>query len=115
LIPGATCLDERRLEAQVRTWLGKAPIPSNVRVVVRGDDQNPQAVEFRIARQGDIRWRRFDPIPARCDEAHAALGLSIALAIDAGALENLADWQFEEPRLRLVAFELLAGRAVTPG
>jgi hypothetical protein len=114
VLPGATCLDEQRLEAHVQMWLGSGKVPTVVRVFVQGDARRRQAVEFRIAREGAIRWRKFDPIPGDCTEAHAALGLAIALAIDEGALDQLTE--LSKPRRpRLVAFELAGGYDVVPG
>jgi hypothetical protein len=114
--PGATCLDERNLEAHVQMWLGRSGVPPAVRVFVQGVGRRTDAVEFRIVRQGKIRWRKFDPIPSACGEAHAALGLAIALAIDEGLLKELGDRHHEPVSHGLViGFELAGGYQVIPG
>lgn len=116
VVKGATCLDEKRLEAHVRAWLGRGRVPPGVRVFVRGDAVNPRVIEFKIAREGKIRQRRFDPAPATCDEMHAAVGLSIALSIDAGVLQRMLErgLDAEEPP-RLLAVEIGAGAGAIPG
>ncbi len=86
LDPGATCLEENRLEAEVQTWLGRDRLRPDIHVHVQGDEHDPRAVEFRIARGASTRERRFDGLPAGCDDATAVVGLAIALAIDANAL-----------------------------
>ncbi len=89
LSPGATCLEATRLEAEVRTWLGRDRLQSDVHVHVQGDAEDPRAVEFRIVREGKARERRFDGLPAGCEDATAVVGLAIALAIDASVVTNL--------------------------
>jgi hypothetical protein len=112
---GATCLDEQRLESQVQTWLGRSRVRSNVRVFVRGDAANPSSVEFRIARDGAVRYRRFDSLPFACDEATAAVGLAIALAIDANALREVVDPLLPRQPVKLFTLELGGGHEVVPG
>jgi hypothetical protein len=113
LVPGATCLDEKRLESHVRSWLGTDRIDAGTRVVVQGDALRPNAAEFRITRGTKVRVRRFDTTPTGCEEAHAAIGLAIALAIDGGVLRRVALLAPPEPPFRRftlqggVAFDVL--------
>jgi len=115
VVKGATCLDEQRLEAEVRTWLGRDRVAPNVRVLVRGDAANPSSVEFWISHGRETRSRRFDRLPAGCDDAHAALGLAIALAIDANVLRRFVDLGPESRPIREVTFEIGGGHEVVPG
>jgi hypothetical protein len=89
LDPGATCLEENRLEAEVQTWLGRDRLRSDIHVHVQGDEHDPHAIQFRIAHGLSSRERRFQALPADCEDATAVVGLAIALAIDANALEGL--------------------------
>ena len=110
---GATCLDGRQLAGHVRTWLGRSRVGANVRVFVRGDATSPTSVEFRIARDGLLRYRRFDALPGSCYEANAAVGLAIALAIDANAMRTFVEPAKPPPGLLNVG--LGAGYEVLPG
>jgi len=89
LDPGATCLEENRLDAEVQTWLGRDRLRSDIHVHIQGDEHNPRAVQFRIVRDGKARDRRFDGLPAGCEDATAVVGLAIALAIDANAMASV--------------------------
>jgi hypothetical protein len=89
LDPGATCLEQNRLAAEVQTWLGRDRVHGDVHVHVHGGDSDPRAVEFRILRHGTARERRFDALPEGCEDATAVVGLAIALAIDANAAEGI--------------------------
>jgi hypothetical protein len=113
LLPGRTCLDEKRLESHVRAWLGTDRIDTEIRIVVQGDALRPNAAEFRITRGAKVRVRRFEATPTGCEEAHAAIGLAIALAIDGGVLRRVAQLAPAEPPFRRftlqggVAFDVL--------
>jgi hypothetical protein len=114
--PGATCLEQGRVEAQVQAWLGRDRIPSDVRVDVRGSDHDPRAVVFKIWRAGKPHERRFDHLPEACDDATAVLGLAVALAIDASVLTGAfaPPPPVEHPK-RLVYVEVGTGVEVVPG
>ena len=116
LDPGATCLEENRLVAEVQTWLGRDRLRSDVHVRVQGDDHDPRAVAFRITRGVSTRERRFDGLPAGCEDATAVVGLAIALAIDANALTGFVapvNAEPSEPR-GLFAVQASAGFDVLP-
>lgn len=113
----AGCLEERRLQGYVRLWLGRSRVPADVHVTVLPSPRLPKGVTIEIA-QGDARRERtFDPLPDDCAEAHAALGLAIALALDADALTRFAESQagVKTRRKRLVSAELGAGYHALPG
>lgn len=81
---GATCLDRDRLIERVARWLQRTAIEAPLRVVVRGDPDNPTRVFFSVVREpGDSAERRLDNAPSDCDQLHSAVALSIALAIEA--------------------------------
>jgi hypothetical protein len=88
---GATCLDNDRLVAQIRTWFDRDRIDARLVVDVVGDEHDPRKLAFSI-RRGEqiIAVRRFEPAPDRCADLHAVVGLAIALAIDATLLETVA-------------------------
>jgi hypothetical protein len=112
--PGRTCLEEERLEEHVRAWLHRTRVDAGVRVVVQGDAVRPDAAAFRILRDGVWRVRRFDALPAGCEEAHAAMGLAIALAIDQTVLEQIASLAPPRGRKTLLAAQLGFGYEVLP-
>jgi hypothetical protein len=118
LDPGATCLEENRLEAEVQTWLGRGQLRSGIHVHVQGDEHDPRAVEFRIVRDGKARERRFDGLPAGCEDATAVVGLAIALAIDANVMAGIVapnvDAEASEPR-GLFTVQAVGGFDVLPG
>lgn len=81
---GATCLDRDRLVRRVARWLQRDRVDATLHVEVHGDPHDPRKVAFVIDRGHDERRvRSIDDGPADCDQLHAALALSIALAIDA--------------------------------
>lgn len=112
--PGRTCLEEEQLDAHVRAWLHDTRVDAGLRVLVRGDALRPNAAEFRIIRNGTSRVRRFDELPAGCEEAHAAMGLAIALAIDQAVLERIQALAPPPPRETVLAAQLGFGYEVLP-
>jgi hypothetical protein len=88
--PGRTCLEEGRLLEQVVHWLGTDTIDPRLRVEVVGIDDDPRAVLVTL-RDGEraIAERPFEALPSDCGDAHAAVGLAIAMAIDATILASL--------------------------
>jgi hypothetical protein len=116
LDPGATCLEQNRLEAEVQAWLGRDRLRSDIHVYIQGDEHDPRAVEFRIFREGNARERRFDGLPAGCEDATAVVGLAIALAIDANVMAAIVAPSAEasEPR-GLFSAQVAGGFDVLPG
>lgn len=86
---GASCLDAERFVAHVNMWLEGGAPPADLRVIVIGDTTNRQATTFEPQRGSRVRKRDFRAAPKSCDELHAALGLAIALAIDAERIQQL--------------------------
>lgn len=114
--PGATCLEQERVEAQVEAWLARDRVASDVRIQVQGDAHDPRVAVFRILRAGRAHERRFDRLPEACEDATAVVGLAIALAIDASALGGVFAPPAPRERLRsLAAVEATAGLEVLPG
>jgi hypothetical protein len=87
--PGVSCLERARLEALVAMWLGRATVSTTARVRVAGDPRLARVVEVSVDREGVGSERRFDPVPAGCDEAHAAVSLVIALAIEPAVVDDV--------------------------
>lgn len=116
--PGATCLEEERLQAQVRTWLGHDRVRADLHVHVQGDDTDPRAVVFRIVLGGKPRERRFDGLPGDCDDATAVVALAMALAIDANVVSAIVAPVTERPASparKVLALQASAGLEVVPG
>lgn len=87
LQPGQTCLQEAQLESRTARWLERDQIDGRIHIVVRGGDA-PQAVAFTVQRgAAPPAERRLQDLPDDCDQLHAAVALSIALAIDATLAE----------------------------
>ena len=120
---GATCFEEGPLGTEVETWLGRDRLGADVQVHVIGDAHDAHAVVFRIVRQGKTRERRFDHLPANCEDATAVVALAIALAIDANAVPGLVapreggDEGGGEavPPERVLAAQIATGYEVLPG
>jgi hypothetical protein len=115
---GATCFDAERLAGEVRMWLGRERLASDVHVHVQGDGRDPRAVAFRIVRAGKSRDRRFAGLPAECEDATAVVGLAIALAIDAAAANDLVGAATSPERgkpRRAVTLQMGLGLEVIPG
>lgn len=86
---GTSCLEKSRLVAQVAAWLGTTRVDVDTRVVVHGDASDPRALVFEVLRGDQKRHRTFKPIPERCDDVHAVVGLAVALALDEERLHAL--------------------------
>lgn len=87
--PGVSCLERGRLEGLIAMWLGQPSITTTARVRVTGDERLARVVDVAIEREGVTSKRRFDPVPAGCDEAHAAVSLAIALAIEPAVVDDV--------------------------
>ncbi len=81
------CLS-RDLAPSVATWLGRERVRAALTVEVRAD---PRTVGFVLRRDEEVRVERtLSPAPVDCADRRAALGLAIAMALDAAVLEALA-------------------------
>lgn len=81
------CVDAPALVQQVATWLRRDGVDAAFGVVV---DVQGTAASFHITRDGQpVASRSFDELPADCADRRAALGLAIALGLDAAVLDSL--------------------------
>lgn len=86
--PGATCIDRERLLRRIERWLERETVDQDVYVVVRGDERDEYEVVFTVQKgPGTPSERRIADAPEECGQLHAAVALSIALAIDAAIAE----------------------------
>ena len=89
-------------------WLGQAHVATAARVHVRSgaqDEQHARIAELVIERGATQTTRRFDPLPASCDEAHAAVSLVIALAVEPDLIDDVLG-QGPAPKREPVALDL---------
>jgi hypothetical protein len=81
------CLDAPVLAQRVSTWLGRPEVDSRLEVRV---DATKDKMGFEVLRKDKlIAERRFSRTVRDCADRRAALGLAIALAIDATILESI--------------------------
>lgn len=86
--PGATCLDGLAVVQHVRKWLDRDEVDQQVHVLVEGDRKVPDKVHFTIdLEDGYPNRSTFESATDTCTEFHSALGLSIAMAINATLVE----------------------------
>lgn len=82
--PGASCLEVERLTAVIVTYLRTTDVDARVSVEVVGDDTNPEKISYTVRRRGEvIALRNFEAETTDCEQLHAVVGVSVALAIDA--------------------------------
>jgi hypothetical protein len=93
--PGATCLDPERIAGHVKMWLGSAQVDAALRVRVFGDPSDAHSAYFEIERGVDKHRRELRPLPHSCDDAHAVIGLALAIALDAARMQR--DWLISHP------------------
>ena len=87
--PGATCLTTDKLAVEIIPLLDDARLPSNVLFVVEGDPIDRRSARLHVVRdQRTVAERAFEPGPDRCSHLQAAVGLAIALAINAAQEEE---------------------------
>jgi len=80
------CLSPGMVEP-VAAWLGRSTGPADLAVEVTA---TTDAVGFILRREGIARAERtLSPAPVECADRRAALGLAIAMALDAAVLESL--------------------------
>jgi len=87
----ARCFDRARLGAAVAVWLGRGEI--DARLSIEAGHSGARA-RFTLRRDGRALGSRVLSVPgAACEDVRAALGLAIAVAIDATvlAVTNIAD------------------------
>lgn len=81
------CITNESLAEHLRTWLRRDHVDARVAVVV---DEAENGASFVVLRDGvPHAARRFDQLPRGCPDRRAALGLAIAIAIDAAVLDEL--------------------------
>jgi hypothetical protein len=86
------CLDGERLATQTGIWLERSTIDARVRVRAIADPTRRDRVHFSIERDGEVILDRpFEPVPPDCEATHAALGLAVAIALDATVLQPFAE------------------------
>lgn len=76
------------IDESVAAHLGRSEVDAelSIKVTTSGD-----TVSFQMRRGGEVRAEKNDwPLPSRCADRRAALGLAVAIAIDAAVLESLA-------------------------
>ncbi len=114
--PGASCLQQPRLVDHIATWLGRTQIRADVRVVVRGDASDPRRISFDLIQDARSRTRVFDSSPEICGDMHAVVGLAIALAIDAEAMNHVTPTMGEPtaPRRMLLTVQASLAYEVLP-
>jgi len=87
----AVCLSRETLAESVEGWLGHAEVdPSLSILLVLEDGDEREGVSF-VVLDGErtLARRRFERLPSDCPDRRAALGLAIAIAIDATILDAL--------------------------
>jgi hypothetical protein len=81
------CLEHGALLEHVRTWLRSDRVDARLAIVVHEEEVG---ASFVITRDGaPVAVRRFDRLPHGCPDRRAALGLAVALALDAAVLDAL--------------------------
>jgi len=88
VLPADDACLSRDLAPSVATWLGRERVRADLTVEVSAD---PRTVGFVLRRGEEVRVERtLSPAPVDCADRRAALGLAIAMALDAAVLEALA-------------------------
>jgi len=88
---GDACLLTEPLSEHIATWLHSTAIDARLAITVLPDAAPRRGASVAVRRDAAvIGVRRFDRLPADCSDRRAAIGLAIALAIDATALDTLS-------------------------
>ena len=89
---GGACIDRDALGEQVHAWIERDRIDEGLRVELDiRSNAGPRAAHLVLRRDANILAERaFPELPSDCPRAVAALGLAIALALDATLLEELS-------------------------
>lgn len=80
--PGATCLDRATLLEHIEGWRDSDRVDRRISIRVQGSASKPRAIEIRVEGGEEPIERTFDPAPSDCAGLHAAVGLTIAIALD---------------------------------
>jgi hypothetical protein len=92
----APCLTREALTAQLASWLGRGSIDARLEIAVVEGERD---ASFTVKREGSVVGERtLHLASASCDERRAAVGLAIAVAIDATLLATLGITAPEPPR-----------------
>lgn len=84
---GTSCLEQARLVERIAQWLGRDRIDARLSIAATA---GPDAVTIVVREGASVSIERsIAPMPADCADLHAAVGLAIALAIDASVLDTL--------------------------
>ncbi len=84
------CLDREALAKHIAGWIHAERIDRRIEVAVSGSPSAPGGVGLTLLRDGQVVGeRRFTTLDVPCDEARAAIGLAIAVAIDNTLLQAL--------------------------
>ena len=88
---GGACIDRDALGEQVHAWIERDRIDEGLRVDLDiRSNAGPRAAHLVLRRDANILAERaFPELPSDCSRAEAALGLAIALALDATLLDEL--------------------------
>lgn len=85
------CFDATTLAPHVRAWIGHDGIDRRIAVELRGAPDSADGLQLTVLRDGRaVGGRRFGRLDVPCTEVRAAVGLAIAVAIDATLLDALA-------------------------
>jgi hypothetical protein len=84
------CLERGALAREISRWLKREEVDAGLSVAVQVAETRPAGVSFVIRRDGVLVGERaFPKLEGTCAELRAALGLAIALALDASVLDSL--------------------------
>jgi hypothetical protein len=108
---GGDCLDTGALATAAAGWLDGREVDARLSIEAYEDSEG---IGLRLFDGPTLRVeRRLSPAPARCEDRRAALGLAIALAIDAAVLEGLAPAQ-PEPEAEPLPEPVAPAPAIAP-
>ncbi|HMJ10357.1 MAG TPA: hypothetical protein VK524_03070, partial [Polyangiaceae bacterium] len=84
------CLERGSLAREISRWLKREQVDAGLSVAVQVTEARAGGVSFFIRRDGVLVGERaFPKLEGTCAELRAALGLAIALALDASVLDSL--------------------------
>jgi hypothetical protein len=84
------CLDRDALARHVVGWIHRDRIDRRIEIAVSGAPSSPTGVGLTLLRDGQVVGeRRFTTLDVPCEDARAAIGLAIAVAIDNTLLQDL--------------------------
>lgn len=81
-----TCLDRARLLEHVQAGLARDDVDARISVVVSATATTAELTVMELGRP--VATRVFPEIPAKCDDLHAALGIAVAVAIEAAIVQQ---------------------------